>query len=99
MLRSVFALPFLLVASISMARSPKPEELPVSSGSSIQRVAAARARAGSCRTFLPHGRKRRQDDARRRALFVLLLNSGGGRVPSRSAAWAANAGRLASTGD
>jgi hypothetical protein len=56
MLRSVFALPFLLVASISMARSPKPEELPVSSGSSIQRVAAARARAGSCRTFLPHGR-------------------------------------------
>ena len=79
MLGMVFALPVLLIAASAMAQSPKVDEPPVSSGSSMPRVAVPDVHALVAITPAPltDDEQQRQEDVRRRALMMLLLNSGG----------------------
>ena len=81
MLGNVFALPLLLIATSAMAQSPNVDQSPpVSSGSSIQRVAVPISPVPIAATPAPSRDDGRQEDARRRAFLMLLLNSSGGHV-------------------
>jgi hypothetical protein len=79
MLGAVFALAALLIAASAMAQSPKVDQPPVSSGSSMPRMAVPAVPALVVITSAPilTDDEQRQQDARRRALLMLLLNSGG----------------------
>jgi hypothetical protein len=78
MLGIVLALPVLLIAGSAVAQSPGVDQLPISSGSSTQRVAVPAFPALVAVTPAPlTDDEQRQKDAQRRAFLVLLLNSGG----------------------
>jgi hypothetical protein len=78
MLGVVFTLPVLLVAASAMAESPKVDQPPVSSGSSMPRAAIPEVDALVAIAPAPlTDDEQRQEDARRRALLMLLLNSTG----------------------
>ena len=79
MLGAVFALPVLLITASAMAQSPKVDQLPISSGSSMPREAVPAFSALVALTPAPvlTDDEERQQDAQRRALLMLLLNSGG----------------------
>ena len=78
MLGAVFALPVLLITASAMAQSPKVDQLPISSGSSMPREAAPAFPALVAVTPAPlTDDEQRQQDTRRRAFLMLLLNSGG----------------------
>jgi hypothetical protein len=78
MLGAVFALPVLLITVSAMAQSPKVDQLPISSGSSMPREAVPASPALVAVTPAPLADdEQRQQDAQRRAFLMLLLNSGG----------------------
>jgi hypothetical protein len=78
MLGVVFALAVLLIAASAMAQSPKVDQPPVSSGSSMPRVDIPAFPALAVVVPVPlTDDEQRQQDARQRALLMLLLNSGG----------------------
>jgi hypothetical protein len=78
MLGIVFALAPLLIAASAMAQSPKVDQLPVSSGSSMPRAAVPAFPGLVVVTPAPlTDDEQRQQDTRRRAFLMLLLNSDG----------------------
>jgi hypothetical protein len=81
MLSNVFALPILLIATSIMAQAPDVDQpQPVSSGSSVQRLAVPISPVPVAATPAPTRDDVRRDEARRRAFLMLLLNSSGGHV-------------------
>jgi hypothetical protein len=81
MLGAVFALPVLLITASAMAQSPKVDQLPISSGSSMPREAVpaspALAAATPARLTDDEQRQQEQQDTHRRTLLMLFLNTGG----------------------
>jgi hypothetical protein len=68
----------LLITASAMAQSPKVDQLPISSGSSMPREAVPAFPALAAVTPAPLTEdEQRQQDTRRRAFLMLLLNSGG----------------------